>query len=93
MASGTIPIYQPMIKYKDITIESLTFDNPGSSNWKDVRSYKPSGMNNFLFALIKRVNSYNGDSVAIFLDGLGEWLGGQHGKTVTNLEIRYFYTD
>ena len=62
-----------VIKYKSVTIDSITI---GSDGYSDIRDRFPSGMNNFLFALLW---SWGGNTakapIAVETDGY--WLWGQ----------------
>ena len=77
------------IKYKDVKTGNITI---GSDGYQDISSYKPSGMNNFLFALLLNFGTVSThDAINITCDGL--WVTGTGGASMNYIEIRYIYTD
>jgi len=77
------------IKYKDVTISSVTIDTNGYAN---IYQYFPSGMNRFLIAGIVTWGSESKHvSFSITMDA--HYLLGTGGDVITGLKIRYFYTD
>ena len=77
------------IKYKDVDITSLTFNADG---YADIRSYKPSGMNNFMFAVLYSWGSTSSkDNIA--MEANGNWIWGVATSSVVNIKVRYYYTD
>ena len=78
-----------VIKYKSVTIDSITI---GSDGYSDIRDRFPSGMNNFLFALLW---SWGGNTAnaPIAVETDGQWLWGHAGAVCSSVSLRYFYTD
>ena len=77
------------IKYKTARIEGITITSDG---YVDISSYKPTGMNNFLFALIRNFGSTT-KHTAFNVMSTGDYLYGTAQETITWVEIAYFYTD
>lgn len=81
---------QPLIKVKKVTIpEAVTLNSNG---YLDMSSYRPSGMNHFLFALIQTWST-NNPKVAFNLTSNGMYLVGSANMWISGLEIVYYYTD
>jgi len=78
-----------IIKYKDVTFTSLSISAQG---YADVRGYVPSGMNNFLFALLWDFGSTS-SSDALGINAAGTYVFGTANSTISRLELRYYYTD
>lgn len=78
-----------LLKYKDVTIPSITIKATG---YIELHNYFPTGMNDFKFAVIQAWSATSPTS-GIFISGDGLWLGGAGNTTITNLKIRYWYTD
>ena len=77
------------IKTKDVTIPSITLY---ASGYADINSYKPSGMNHLLFAgIISWNNASPVGGFACSISGL--YIVGSANQTITNVIIRYYYTD
>ena len=78
-----------VIKYKQVTIDSITI---GADGYSDIRDRFPSGMNNFLFAILW---SWGGNTAKapIAVESDGYWLWGQVGAVCPNVIVRYYYTD
>lgn len=77
------------IKSKTVHITNLTFLSSGFVN---INSYKPSGMNNFLFATIWTMGTVSTHD-AVTLTANGTYLLGTGGATLDSIDIAYFYTD
>lgn len=78
-----------LIKYKEVRTNAITINQGG---WTDISSYMPSGMNNFLFALMYNFGTVsNGTAITISSNGL--YASGSEYATVNYLVIRYYYTD
>jgi hypothetical protein len=88
MASGTMKVFN--IKYKDVTIPSVTTTSGGYTR---IDNYFPSGMNNFLFAMIIDMDSATSGDMAVNVSCNGTYIYAAASRTFTNLKIRYFYTD
>ena len=87
--ASALGVYQKLIKYKEVQINNLTMSANG---YVSIASYKPSGMNNFLFALMYNYgNTSSKDALGINADGSCAF--GTANSTVTSIVIRYFYTD
>lgn len=87
MAVSKISSVSKPIKYKLVTIPSITLTPNG---YIELTSYKPSGMNNFLFAGL--INFTGGSQYAcITIDG--NYLFAKASATLTNVKIQYYYTD
>ena len=78
-----------IIKYKQVTIDSITI---GADGYSDIRDRFPSGMNNFLFAILWSWGS-NTAKAPIAVESDGYWLWGQVGAVCPNVIVRYYYTD
>jgi hypothetical protein len=77
------------IKYKQVTISPITI---GAYGYADIRDRVPSGMNNFLFALLWSWGSNTSNSpIAVETDG--QYLWGQANTTCYDINVRYYYTD
>lgn len=87
--TSVIPTLGKPIKYKNVTIGDITTNSTGSAT---VTSYKPSGMNNFLFAGISYWN-YTTPASAISISCLGDWITANPNTTIKGLIVRYYYTD
>jgi len=77
------------IKYKEVTTGGITI---GAGGWADITSYKPSGMNNFLFALLWNFATVS-NATAIQISANGLYVTGNAGASVNYLIVRYYYTD
>ena len=78
-----------LIKYKEVRTNAITINQGG---WTDISTYMPSGMNNFLFALMYNFGTVsNGTAITIASNGL--YACGSEYATVNYLVIRYYYTD
>lgn len=78
-----------VIKYKEVTLTNITM---GANGYYDIRSSFPSGMNNFLFALMYDFGSVSSKD-ALGVNGNGNYLFGTANATITTVVIRYFYCD
>jgi hypothetical protein len=77
------------IKYKEVPISSITLTANG---YADISSYMPSGMNNFLFAILyDYANTSTKDALGVI--GAGTYLFGTANATITNIVLRYYYFD
>ena len=79
-----------IIKFKDVTIASVTIPSSGELN---ISQHMPTGMNNFIFAIMMTFSNMSPNRTAFNVFGTGNWLTGVPNTTITNLSIRYFYTD
>jgi hypothetical protein len=99
MAEGIINNTQSAIKYKAIS-GNITLDNKGyynifnsyNSDYQD-HLVRPSGMNNFLYALMWGYGNSNAENKSITVDARGEWIAGTPNATFNGIEVRYYYTD
>ena len=90
VTSNAVGVYaNKVIKYKDVTFTSLSMSVNG---YADIRGYVPSGMNNFLFAVLWDYGSTS-SADALGVNALGTYVFGTANSTISRLEIRYFYTD
>ena len=90
VTSNAVGLYaNKVIKYKDVTFTSLTMSANG---YADIREYVPSGMNNFLFAVLWDFGSTS-SADALGVNAIGTYVFGTANSTISRLEIRYFYTD
>lgn len=78
-----------VIKYKQVDIPTLTITNAG---YTDIKSYFPSGMNNFLFAILYDYGITT-SADALGVTGDGSFTYGTGNSTISRLNIRYYYTD
>jgi hypothetical protein len=78
-----------IIKYKDVVFGMLTV---GAGGYFYIGDYKPTDMNNFLFALLHHygLNSANG---AIGVNSDASYFFATANSTTDNVTIRYYYTD
>ena len=77
------------IKYKAVSISSITLTANG---YADISSYMPSGMNNFLFAILYDYgNTSTKDALGVI--GAGTYLFGTANATITDIVLRYYYFD
>lgn len=87
--NGVIKRAQPMIKWIDVVLpEEITLNALGEYSLATV---KPTGMNNFLFAVPFSWSRLNGYAVMIMSNGL--YVGGTPGQVIKGLKVRYYYTD
>ena len=63
-----------------------------STGYMLVSSYKPSGMNNFLFAVMWNYGNTSSND-ALGINANGEYVFGTGGATISRMDIRYYYTD
>lgn len=90
VTSNAVGLYaNKVIKYKDVTFTSLSITGYG---YADIREYVPSGMNNFLFAVLWDFGSTS-SADALGVNAIGTYVFGTANSTISRLEIRYFYTD
>ena len=80
---------QKLIKRKNVNIPNLTI---GADGYTSISSYKPSGMNNFLFAILWTYGTSSGKD-AIMVNGDGNYISAQANSTITYVDVAYFYTD
>jgi hypothetical protein len=78
-----------VIKYKEVSISNIALNNQG---FTDLASYVPSGMNNFMFALLYGWGSTS-TNTPIAIETNGRWLWGEPSSSANNVKIRYYYTD
>lgn len=90
MAQGTMTALQPIIKTKTVRItDTITLNSDGYEN---ISSYKPTGMNNLLFALLESWGA-NYPKAGFIVTSTGNYVIGSAGMTISGLVIKYFYTD
>ena len=77
------------IKYKAVSIPSITLTANG---YADISNYMPSGMNNFLFAILYNYGNVSTKD-ALGVIGAGTYLFGTANATITNVVLRYYYFD
>lgn len=78
-----------LIKYKEVQISNITI---GSGGYTNVASYKPSGMNTFLFALMYNYGTTSSNA-ALGINANGEYVYGTANSTITYMLVRYYYID
>ena len=78
-----------IIKYKEVRIEDFYI---GENGYYNISSYFPSGMNNFLFAMMYNYGSSSSKD-ALGVNGNGIFMYGTANAYITNIVIRYYYTD
>lgn len=79
----------PIIKKKTATLNNVVITSNG---YVDIRSSFPSGMNNFLFALVWDYGRTTSKD-AIAVNASGTYIGATANSTIDNITIVYFYTD
>ena len=90
---------QKAIKSKTIS-GNITLDSHGYYNISEAYDssdpdhlVRPSGMKNFLFALMWGYGNMTGDNRSVTVDARGSWISGAVNATINGIMIRYFYTD
>ena len=87
--TSPMELLQPRIKYKDVTIPSIT---TGIDGYISIENKFPSGMNNFLFAIVWDYGNVS-DHTCFDVNAAGNYIRGGQGSTIINLVIRFYYTD
>ena len=87
--NNPMELLQPRIKYKDVMIPSITTTGTG---YVSIEDKFPSGMNNFLFAIVWDYGSVS-NQTCFDVNAAGNYIRGGQGSTISHLTIRYFYTD
>lgn len=87
--SISTPSGEPLIKKKVITLTNVTI---GSNGYTSISSYRPSGMNHFLFATMWNYGVTSSKD-AITVNANGEFIAATGGSTISSINIAYFYMD
>ena len=90
VTSGAVAEYaNKVIKYNEVRIDNVTIDSAG---WTDMRSYFPSGMNNFMFCLLYTFGT-NWGAHSFDINADGRYMRGTPNDTIDYVILRYYYTD
>ena len=82
-------VKQTGLKSKTVRISNITI---GSSGYTNISSYKPSGMNHFLFAVLYYFGNVSTKD-ALSVTGDGNFVTAKGGATINFIDVTYFYTD
>jgi len=80
---------QKIIKKKIVNIPSLTI---GAGGYTNIDAYFPSGMANFLFAIMWTYGTSTGKD-AIVVNADGRYVSAQANSVLSYIDVAYFYTD
>lgn len=89
MATSKISTSSPVIKSKTVKLTNITI---GSSGYIGVGQHKPSGMNHFLFCMVKTYGTVS-THTDFDVDADGVYMRGTANATIDSVTLVYFYTD